>query len=78
MTQIRCPLLLIHGQKDLFACVSDSFVVLDTVESPKYFIIIKDGDHQLLKSKEKNKIEEYMVDFFNKKRYKKRYNYKEL
>ncbi len=78
LTQIRCPLLLIHGQKDLFACVSDSFVVLDTVESPKYFIIIKDGDHQLLKSKEKNKIEEYMVDFFNKKRYKKRYNYKEL
>ena len=78
LEQISCPILLIHGQKDSFASVADSYVVIDTVESPKYFMIIKDGDHQLLKSNQRNQIEEYMVNFFNKKRYKKKYNYKEL
>lgn len=78
VSKIPCPVLLIHGDEDEVVSIDASYRALDDIESPKSFMVVKKGKHKLLDGPKREEIEKEIYQFLHKKKYHKKYDYKEI
>ena len=63
ISNITCPVLIMHGDKDPVIRLKSSEYVLKKLKSKKEFVLIKDVRHQLFKSAKKEMISKYIYDY---------------
>ena len=63
ISNITCPVLIMHGDKDPVIRLKSSEYVLKKLKSKKEFVLIKDVRHQLFKSVKKEMISKYIYDY---------------